>query len=566
MDSASRGGRQLTTRSRGPVRAHGDVTRIDDREHQPTHRCPAYDDRVNDARRRVLQLAVPAAVLGIAAATRLIGLEQPGELVFDETYYVKDAESLRQLGYEGRWPDGADALWAAGTPGSPSELASFIAHPPLGKWVIALGLAALGPENPAGWRLGTAIAGIALVGLVMLLAHLLLGRLALTGIAGLLIAVDGNAIVMSRVALLDGVLALLVVLAVTLIVLDRRQVRGELDAWMLARRSADPPRSTDWGPALWGRPWLVAAGVAFGLAAGVKWSALYLLAAFAVLTVVADAVERRRAGVTLWVSGTLLRQAPISFVLMIPSAVAAHLLTWWGWFATTGGYGRTREVTDENRLPGILGSLPDALQNWWEYQTAIYGYHVGVTGGHNYEAPAIGWPLLLRPTYMHYRDLGDGTAEAITGIPNPLIWWGAVLAVVAIIVVLVVQAVLRRRGDVRTLLPADGWAIAVVLTGVGAGWLPWLLYPERTMFFFYTIVITPFLVIALTIVLGSLLGRSVRPDGAPVDPTRRTAGLIVVVGLLVVIVAVSVFFLPMWTGVPTPIEQIRLRYWMPTWI
>ncbi|UTT62973.1 dolichyl-phosphate-mannose--protein mannosyltransferase [Microcella humidisoli] len=523
---------------------------------------------MNEARRRVLQIAVPAAVLGIAAATRLIGLEQPGELVFDETYYVKDAESLRQLGYEGRWPDGADALWAAGTPGSPSDLASFVAHPPLGKWVIALGLAALGPENPAGWRLGTALTGIALVGLVMLLAHLLLGRLVLTGIAGLLIAVDGNAIVMSRVALLDGVLALLVVLAVTLMVLDRRQVRDELDAWMLARRSADPPRSTDWGPALWGRPWLVAAGVAFGLAVGVKWSALYLLAAFAVLTVVADAVERRRAGVALWASGTLLRQAPISFVLMIPSAAAAHVLTWWGWFATTGGYGRTREVTDENRLPGILGSLPDALQNWWEYQTAIYGYHVGVTGGHNYEAPAIGWPLLLRPTYMHYRDLGDGTAEAITGIPNPLIWWGAVLAVVAIVVVLIVQAVLRRRGRARTLLPASGWAIAVVLTGVGAGWLPWLLYPERTMFFFYTIVITPFLVLALTIALGALLPRTTQPDAEPepADPARRAAGLVIVIGLLVVIVAVSVFFLPLWTGVPTPIDQIRLRYWMPTWI
>ena len=158
-------------------------------------------------------------MLGIAAAARLIGLEQPGELVFDETYYVKDAESLRQLGYEGRWPEGANELWAAGTPGSPSELASFVAHPPFGKWVIAIGLGALGPEDPAGWRLGTAVAGVVLVGLVMLLAHLLLGRLVLTGIAGLLIAVDGNAIVMSRVALLDGVLALLVVLAVIFVVL-----------------------------------------------------------------------------------------------------------------------------------------------------------------------------------------------------------------------------------------------------------------------------------------------------------------------------------------------------------
>lgn len=520
----------------------------------------------------MLQVGVPAAVLGIAAAARLIGLEQPGELVFDETYYVKDAESLRQLGYEGRWPEGANELWAAGTPGSPSELAAFVAHPPLGKWIISLGLSALGPENPVGWRLGTALAGVVLVGLVMVLAHLLLGRLALTGIAGLLIAVDGNAIVMSRVALLDGVLALLVVLAVIFVVLDRRQVRGDLERWMLARRSSDPPRSTDWGPAFWGRPWLVTAGITFGLAIGVKWSALYLLAAFALLTVVADALERRRVGVALWASGTLLRQAPISFLALIPPAAAAHLLTWTGWFVTSGGYGRVREVTDVNRLPGILGLLPDALQNWWAYQTAIYAYHVGESSPHNYEAAAIGWPLLLRPTYMHYRDLGDGSAQAITGIPNPLMWWGAVAAVIAIVVLLVVRAVRGARSRAsRTAdtvegavesnpLPASGWAIAVVLTGIAAGWLPWLLYPERTMFFFYTIVITPFLVLALTIVLGAVLG-------APTaNPNRRALGRAGVIGMLALVVLISAFFLPLWTGIPTPIELIQLRYWLPTWI
>nr|WP_243739021.1 glycosyltransferase family 39 protein [Microcella frigidaquae] len=477
------------------------------------------------------------------------------------------------MGYEGRWPDDANSNWAAGTPGSPSELAAFVAHPPLGKWVIALGLALLGPENPAGWRLGTALAGIALVGLVMVLAHLLLGRLVLTGIAGLLIAIDGNAIVMSRVALLDGVLALLVVLAVILLVLDRRQVRGALDAWLADRRAAVPgrrQRSTDWGPALWGRPWLVAAGIVFGLAIGVKWSALYLLAAFAVLTVVADAIERRRAGIALWASGTLLRQAPISAILLLPSALAAHLLTWTGWFMTSGGYGRAREVTDDNRLAGPFGLLPDALQNWWAYQVAIYGYHVGVTSEHNYEAPAIGWPLLLRPTYMHYIDRGDGTAEAISGIPNPLIWYLAVAAVVALVAWAVVELITRGRAARTGLdrariarpaaMPASGWAIALVLTGVVAGWLPWLLYPERTMFFFYTIVLTPFLLLALTIMLGAILGP------ADASPGHRRTGRIIVIGMLALAALISLFFLPLWTGAPIPIDQLRLRYWLPTWV
>lgn len=499
-------------------------------------------------------------MLGVAAATRLIGLEQPGELVFDETYYVKDAESLRQLGFESRWPDGANELWAAGTPGSPSGVAAFVAHPPLGKWIIAIGLAALGPENPAAWRLGTALAGIALVALVMVLAHLLLDRLVLTTLAGLLIAIDGNAIVMSRVALLDGVLAVFVVLAVVLIVLDRRQSQRRLAAWLERRRSSDPPHSTDWGPALWGRPWLIGAAIAFGLATAVKWNALYLFAAFAVLTVIADAVDRRRSGIALWASGTLLKQAPTSFVLMVPAAAAAHLVTWWGWFTTSGGYGRERVITDDNRLPGILGGLPDALQNWWAYQVSVYGYHVGESSPHNYEADALTWPLLLRPTYMHYRDLGNGTAEAVTGIPNPLLWWVAVASVVTLVVLLVVAATRRMLGARRTPLPASGWALAVVLTGVAAGWLPWLLYPERTTFFFYTIVITPFLILALTIVLSTALA----PASATVD--RRLLGASLVGLYLTLAVIISVFFLPMWTGVPADLWFIRLHYWLPSWI
>ena len=41
-----------------------------------------------------------------------------------------------------------------------------------------------------------------------------------------------------------------------------------------------------------------------------KWNGLYFLAVFAVYSVVSEVFLRRRAGVTFWVSGTLLRQGP----------------------------------------------------------------------------------------------------------------------------------------------------------------------------------------------------------------------------------------------------------------
>lgn len=513
------------------------------------------------AAHRAARIAAPALVLGVAAATRLIGLNEPRTLVFDETYYVKDALSLLQLGYEGRWADDANAGFAAGSPGSPGEGAAFVAHPPLGKWVIALGLALVGPATPVGWRLGTALAGIAVVALVMLIAHRLTRSLALATLAGGLIAIDGNAIVMSRVALLDGILTLFVLLAVLFIVLDRERSRRRVAAWLDRRRFEG--RATDWGPALWGRPWLIAAGAAFGLAVSVKWSALYLLAAFAVLTVVADALDRRRAGVALWASGTILKQAPVSAVLLLPTALAAHLVTWTGWFVTSGGYDRQWIASGGERWTGILAWVPDAVQNLWHYQADVYRYHVGESSPHAYEAPALGWPLLLRPTYMHYEDRGDGTAVAITGIPNPLIWWVSIAAVIVLVIgcVMAVVSVARRRGATVAIAPfGSAWAIGVALTGVAAGWLPWLLYPERTMFFFYTIVVTPFLLLALVLVLRAVLG-------SPADPApRRRLGIAFVAGLVCAAIVLSAFFLPLWTGAPVPIDYLRLHYWLPGWI
>jgi len=40
----------------------------------------------------------------------------------------------------------------------------------------------------------------------------------------------------------------------------------------------------------------------------------------------------------------------------------------------------------------------------------------------------------------------------------------------------------------------------------------------------------------------------------------------VVAVLVVAALALSAFFLPLWTGLPVPIEFIRLHYWLPGWI
>jgi dolichyl-phosphate-mannose--protein O-mannosyl transferase len=64
------------------------------------------------------------------------------------------------------------------------------------------------------------------------------------------------------------------------------------------------------------------------------------------------------------------------------------------------------------------------------------------------------------------------------------------------------------------------WRYAVVLVGIAATWLPWMAYPERTIFQFYTIAIWPFLLLALTFALQHVAGAA----STVVSGARRDSG------------------------------------------
>lgn len=478
---------------------------------------------------RVVDVAAPALVTLLAALARFWDLGRPHAIVFDETYYVKDAWSQWNLGYPANWPDGADAALLDGNVDGFLTTGSFAVHPPLGKWLIGAGMWLVGPDNPAGWRLAGAVAGTALVLLVYLVAKTMTGSTPVATLAALLLAVDGLAIVTSRVALLDVFLAVFVLLAFWFVLLDRRRHLPAV---------AGPPESgrvegVGWGPLRWNRPWLIAAGAAAGAATAVKWSGLYVLAAIGIYVVVVDALERRRRDLRWW-PWDALRQAAAAFVLLVPVAALTYLVSWTGWLVSDGGYGR-HPAGD-----GPAG----ALSALWQYHAAMYRFHVGLSTPHSYESPAWQWPLLIRPTSMYWHEDG-GTVQAISSIPNPLIWWGGIAAAGY----LLYRFVRRRDRD-----------SAFVLTGVGATFLPWLLYPERTTFQFYTIVMLPFLVLAAALAMRDLA------DGPGTVPQRRMAGQRTVLVLVALALALSAFWYPVWSALPVPYVFWRLHNWLPTWV
>ncbi|MFM6974134.1 MAG: dolichyl-phosphate-mannose--protein mannosyltransferase [Agromyces sp.] len=497
------------------------------------------------ARQRVWYWGGPIAVTLIAAMLRLWDLGNPHSLVFDETYYVKDAYSLSQFGYEGKWADGANPAFEAGDVSALGPAAEFVVHPPLGKWMISLGIQWFGVDNAFGWRITTALAGILAVWLLILVARRLTQSTTLGMIAGLLFAVDGSAVVMSRVAILDNWVMLFALMGTAAVLADRaghEQRLRERVAWI---RSGG--RTATWGPAFWWRPWILLAGVAFGAASAVKWSGLWFLAAFGLYLVLVDAMARRSHGLRHWAGGGVLKQGPITAAVLVVPALVTYALSWLGWILTSGGWDRTWAEDTH-----YAGPFPSWLASLGYYHQQAYAYHVGLTAEHPYSANPLTWLLMIRPTSMYYvgSSFGengcwvDSCSSAITPIGNPLIWWTAAGALLFLI---------YRLRYVRE------WQVGFMLLGLGAGYLPWLMYLNRTVFQFYSIAFFPYIVLLLTWCLSLVLGKRTDPED------RRTRGIATTAVFLGLVVLVSVFYFPLMTGMQVPFGFWNAHMWIPSW-
>jgi dolichyl-phosphate-mannose--protein O-mannosyl transferase len=100
--------------------------------------------------------------------------------------------------------------------------------------------------------------------------------------------------------------------------------------------------------------------------------------------------------------------------------------------------------------------------------------------------------------------------------------------------------------------------VGLVLLGVAALYLPWLLFPERTVFQFYAVSFQPWIILALVLALqvGYRAIAGFRPELAKS----------LVAAFFALALALSLFFLPINIGILLPFEQWQIRMWLPSWI
>lgn len=510
----------------------------------------------------VVAWAGTVAITLLAAFLRLWNLDSPKAFLFDETYYAKDAWSLVHHGYvTGYVADANQKILDGNLHGLWTSDPSMVVHPEVGKWLIGSAELVAG-MTPFGWRLAPAIIGSLMVMVMIRLTRRITGSTMLGLVAGILMCFDGLQLVLSRLALLDIFEAFFMLCALSCLVADRDWFRARL------AQVAGDGRLTGWGPRVLWRPWLLLAGLWWGLAIGTKWSALFPMAAFGLLFWFWSAGARRSFGVRRPVLKAAIVDALPGAAYLVLLPVVVYIATWTGWLLHAGVY--EQHLSDTQYGPywgsyithdahGFFPELWQSLRSLWHYHHDVYAFHTKFLNDstHVYQSNPLGWLVLNRPVGVDAQlDIAPG-AQGCTAtgsetclrqvllIGTPALWWFGTLALIWSAVCWVGKR---------------DWRYGFVVVGTLVTWLPWLRYDDRPIFSYYAIMIEPFLVLGAVLLLGEILGRA--PAGSP----RRTAGAVVAGAIVVAVIANFAWFWPIYTdGLLTQTEWVR-RIWFHVWV
>ena len=238
-------------------------------------------------------------------------------------------------------------------------------HPPLGKELIALGVAVFGMK-PFGWRVVPALFGAAMLPVLFILGKRLFRRRDCAFLASALFALDTMHFAQTRIATVD-VFVVFFILLMYLFMTDYLY----LDAEKAPVRKAFLP--------------LGACGIAFGLGTASKWTGLYAGAGLAVLffaNLFGDIVrsgkgeESRRAWGRAWKTIAFC----CVFFLLVPAAI---------YFLSYIPFYRYEAAAD----PGTPMTFRRMLDILVRQQESMYSYHSALTATHSSQSAWYEWPF-----------------------------------------------------------------------------------------------------------------------------------------------------------------------------
>jgi len=416
-------------------------------------------------------------VILISFGLKFHRLEIPQSYYFDEVYFAFTAQEMAK---------GNKLAWEIPGEAAPLDFAYEWTHPPLGKEISALGILIFG-DNTFGWRFFQAFFGVLGTLFIFLLGRNLFNN-GVGLIAAFLYTFESFIFVLSRITMVDIFMANFVLLASIFVVKYAKSQRTLF---------------------------LLLTGVFCGGAVSIKWSGVYIaefLAGVSFFLIYYFEVYSSDSKGQSYIQALLniFPRMVLAFVL-IPLFV--YLATYIPFFS----FGHT-------------------IADFINLQSSMFGYHGGVTETHPYQSEWWKWPLLLKPVFMHFENLG-GKYSYIYAVGNPFIWWTGCL-----FLVLGIVNVIRKESP----------ALVFTVVSVFAYWLPWAVSPRKITFLYHFLPALLFILIISAYYLDSLWRKS-------------QFGKLIVTIYLLIAVGFILYFYPILAAVPIAPESIDSYMWLKSW-
>lgn len=334
-------------------------------------------------------------------------------------------------------------------------------HPPLGKILIAAGIAFFGMV-PFGWRIVGTLFGAAMIPLMYLFGKQLFGRSFYAFCAAYLMMFDFMHFQQTRIGTVD-------VYAVTFIILMYYFLLQYYTNQTHGARSKQSLNSLFW------------CGLFLGLGVAVKWISLYAGAGL-ILIIILIEYWRRKNQILIpklrQLKTVALKRGnaqpdkinPYFVLFLVIMPLIIYILSYIP-FMLAQGHG----------LGGVL-----------ENQFYMLNYHSTDPETHRFSTQWWEWPLITRPMwFFNGPDLPENKISCIVAMGNPAVWWLGILAMVFSVIM-----VFKKRD--RNML--------IVVIAFLFQYLPWILI-SRAKFIYHFFSEVPFMILLIVFMFKYLMDR-----------------------------------------------------------
>lgn len=484
----------------------------------------------------------------ISLALRFWGLDRFNTLVFDEVYYAKFGNNYL------------------------THTQFFDGHPPLGKYMIAVGiwLSSHIPfwqdsvngltgslRSPWSYRWMNALSGSFIPVIIANIAYQLSYRRSFAVLAGFFTALDGIFIVESRYALINIYIVLFGLLGqlLFLLALSQKQKNKLL--------------------------YLGLAGIAFGASCATKWNGIFFLAGiYAIwgfawiyeLVINKHQFQEIIKNLFNFSINNSVQQQSCNISQLLPLHKLTQINIW-------------QFIFFLGIIPLTFYSLlwiPHLQINpkygFIKVHQEILGFHERLGGNspsvHPYCAAWYKWPLLTRPMAYYYQTahritdplpvlgppLPNGAGKVIYDVHalgNPSLWWFGFASILFLLGMLIVSVVIPAIKQKRLPLPEnispDSWIGLYLVFNYAVNLLPWVRV-NRCVFIYHYMTAVVFAFLAIAWFVDQCLHSYYRP--------LRVVG----VTISFLIIAAFVYWMPIYLGLPLSPEGYRFRMWFQSWI